>query len=60
MDNKSGLCSAKKCEGKQSKGKCPGIKRLPVMNYTFVCLELKSGNDNEIYNEMITMHVTGS
>lgn len=60
MDNKSGLYSAKKCEGKQSKGKCPGIKRLPVMNYTFVWLELKSGNDNEIYNEMITMHVTGS
>lgn len=60
MDNKSGLCSAKKCEGKQSKGKCPGIKRLPVMNNTFVSLKLKSGNDNEINNELIAMHVTGS
>lgn len=60
MDNKSGLSSAKKCEGKQSKGKCPEIKRLPVMNNTFVSLKLKSGNDNEINNELITMHVTGS
>lgn len=60
MDNKSGLSSAKKCEGKQSNGKCPGIKRLPVMNNTFVSLKLKSGNDNEINNELITMHVTGS
>lgn len=60
MDNKSGLCSGKKCEGKQSKGKCPGLKRLPVMNNKSICLELQSGNDNEINNELITMHVTGS
>lgn len=63
MDNKSGLCLAKKtkkCEGKQSKGKYPGIKRVPVMNNKSVCLKLQSGNDNEINNELITMHVTGS
>lgn len=58
MDNKSGLCLAKK-EGKQSKEKCPGIKRLPVMNNKTVYLKLQSGNDNEINNELITMHVTG-
>lgn len=63
IDNKSGLCSPKKKrkrknEGRQSKRKCPGIKRLAVMNNKSVCLELQSGNDNEINNELITMHVT--
>lgn len=48
-----------KKKGKQSKEKCPGIKRLPVMNNKTVYLELQSGNDNEINNELITMHVTG-
>lgn len=61
MDDKSGLCSAKKKrkkEGKQSEGKCPGIKRPPIMNNKTVCLKLQSGNDNEINNELITMHLT--
>lgn len=57
MDDKSGLCSAKK-EGKQSEGKCPGIKRPPVMNNKSVGLKLQSGNHIEINNELITMHLT--
>lgn len=61
MDGKSGLCSAKKRkekEKKQSEGKGPGIKRPPVMNNKTVGLKLQSGNDNEINNELITMHAT--
>lgn len=45
-------------EAKQSKRKCPGIKGRAVMNNKTVCLKLQSRDDNEINNELITMHLT--
>ena len=49
---------SKKKKKKQSGEKCQGIKRPPVMNNKTVGLILQKGNDNEINNELITMHVT--
>lgn len=35
----------------------PGNQRPPVMNNKTVCLKLQSEADNEINNELITMHL---
>jgi len=43
---------------KAEQRKMPRNQKLPVMNNKTVWLKLQSGNDHQINNELITMHLT--